>query len=648
MYSRGLSQAGAENALNSPLVPREEEVKMIRPQTSVPLIPREVIFGNPEMASPRLSPDGALLAYIAPKDGVLNVWVGPAGSRPGGEDFHPVTDDRKRGIRTYFWTEDGEYLVYLQDQDGDENWRLYAVRPDAEKVEARPLTPFENVQARPLEKSRRHPQRILVELNRRNPELHDAYGLDLASGKLELLAENPGNVAGWVADADLSVRAAVTVYPDGGLGLLFRKDEQEEWREILSWGPEDGLSSGPVGFSGDGRRMFLRDSRGTNAARLVELDLESNETRTLAEDPRYDVSDVLIHPDTREVQAVAFTRARTEWTVLDEEIREDFEALASLHPGDFTAVSRDRADRTWLVAFTADDGPVSFYSYDRRSRKGSFVFHDRPALANYTLAKMEPVSFASRDGLEIHGYLTLPPDAEKPLPMVLNVHGGPWARDEWGYDPEAQWFANRGYACLQVNYRGSTGYGKAFLNAGNKEWGGKMHDDLADAVRWAVAEGIADPERVAIFGGSYGGYAALVGAAFTPDLFRCAVDIVGPSNLITLINTIPPYWKPLISTFTERVGNPDTEEEFLKSRSPLFRAKDIKIPLLIAQGANDPRVKQAESEQIVSALKENGVEHEYMLFEDEGHGFARPENRLKFYAAAERFLARHLGGRVEE
>jgi dipeptidyl aminopeptidase/acylaminoacyl peptidase len=256
---------------------------------------------------------------------------------------------------------------------------------------------------------------------------------------------------------------------------------------------------------------------------------------------------------------------------------------------------------------------------------------------------MEPVSFTSRDGLTIEGYLTLPPGSSGG-PMILNVYGGPWARDGWGYDPEAQRFANRGYACLQVNYRGSTGYGKEFLNAGNKEWGGTMHDDLVDAVGWAVQRGVADPERVAI----YGGYAALAGATFTPELFRCAVDIVGPSSLITLINSIPPYWKPLLATFHERVGNPDTEEDFLKSRSPLFFVDHIRIPMLIAQGANDPRVKQAESEQIVAAMKEKGIDYEYLLFEDEGHGFARPENRLKFYAAAERFLAKHLGGRAEE
>jgi dipeptidyl aminopeptidase/acylaminoacyl peptidase len=395
--------------------------------------------------------------------------------------------------------------------------------------------------------------------------------------------------------------------------------------------------------------MYLLDSRGANTARLVDLDLTTGATDVLAGDERYDVGDVLINPDTYEVEAVAIERARAEWTVLDESVREDFEFVERLNRGDFTVVSRDRADDKWLVAFTVDDGGASYYSYDRREKEGAHLFDARPDLAGYTLARMEPISFTTRDGLEIEGYLTPPPGAGRAsLPIVLNVHGGPWGRNGWGYDPEAQWLANRGYACLQVNFRGSTGYGKKFLNAGNKEWGAKMHDDLVDAVKWAAEQGIADPERVAIYGGSYGGYAALVGAAFTPDLFRCAVDVVGPSNLITLIKTIPPYWSTLLATFQERVGNPETEEEFLKSRSPLFFVDRIKVPLLIAQGANDPRVKQAESEQIVAAMREKGIDHEYLLFEDEGHGFARPENRLKFYAAAERFLAKHLGGRVED
>jgi len=618
---------------------------------NVPLIPRETLFGNPQRVAPRLSPDGGRLAYLAPREGVLNVWVGPVGSPVGGDGFEPVTDDRKRGIRTYFWAEDGRHVVYLQDEGGDENWRVHAVDPSTK--EDRDLTPFEGVQAQIVDRSRRFPDALLVALNRENPELHDVYRLTLSSGDLDLVAKNPGNVVGWVADAEFRVRGALTATPEGGFDLLLREEdgtgEEAGWRTFLGWGKEDALSSGPVGFTEDGGKMYLLDSRGANASRLVLLDLASGETETLVEDPRYDVGQVVTHPETHEVQAAAVERARTEWVVLDDAIRDDFEAIRDLSRGDFALTSRDRADESWLVAFTADDGGASYFAYDREEKRGEHLFDARPDLADYALARMEPISFTSRDGLTVEGYLTLPPGSPSgPLPMVLNVHGGPWARDGWGYDPEAQWLANRGYACLQVNYRGSTGYGKEFLNAGNREWAGRMHDDLVDAVGWAVEEGVADPERVAIYGGSYGGYAALVGATFTPDLFRCAVDIVGPSSLITLIESIPPYWKPLVATFHERVGDPETEADFLESRSPLFFVDRIKIPMLVAQGANDPRVKQAEAEQIVAAMKEKGIDHEYLLFEDEGHGFARPENRLVFYAAAERFLARHLGGRVEE
>jgi dipeptidyl aminopeptidase/acylaminoacyl peptidase len=369
----------------------------------------------------------------------------------------------------------------------------------------------------------------------------------------------------------------------------------------------------------------------------------------LAHDPQYDVGGVVLHPDTRDVQLVAFTRARHDWQVLDPALADDVAALRGLNPGDFAIQSRTHGDDRWIVEYVEDRNPVAYYLYDRSTRTGRLLFTTRPALAEHTLAAMEPISFEARDGLTVHGYLTLPAGVDaSALPLVLNVHGGPWHRDTWGYDPEAQWFANRGYACLQVNFRGSTGYGKRFLNAGNREWGGRMHDDLVDAVRWVVGRGVADPSRIAIYGGSYGGYAALVGATFTPELFRCAVDIVGPSNLITFIETIPPYWSSYLAMLHDRVGNPDSDAEFLRSRSPLTHVDRIRIPLLIAQGANDPRVKQSESEQIVAVMRDKGIDHEYLLFPDEGHGFAKPANRLRFYAAAERFLARHLGGRFEE
>jgi dipeptidyl aminopeptidase/acylaminoacyl peptidase len=609
---------------------------------SVALIPREILFGNPDKASPQISPDGKKMAYLAPVNNVLNVWVGLIGS----DDFQPVTKDEERGIRFYLWAADNRHILYIQDVGGNENWRLYAT--DLETRETRDLTPFDGVQVQLIDHDKHFPNELLLGMNKENPQVHDVYHLDLPSGELTLVAKNPGNIMDWVTDANFKVRGGVTALPDGGTELLVRENESADWRTLVTWDADDSLTSGPIGFTGDGMSLYLRDSRKVNAGRLVQFSLATGEMAVLAEDQQYDVGGVMIHPDTHAVQAVSFNRDRNEWLVVDHDIQEDFEAIQRLHRGDFAVISRDDADTTWIVAFTVDDGPVPYYAYNRKAQQATFLFTNQPALSQYTLATMEPIVFTSRDGLAVHGYLTLPPGGQRTnLPLVLNVHGGPWGRDGWGYRPDAQWFANRGYACLQVNFRGSTGYGKDFLNAGDKEWGRNMHYDLVDGVQWAVEQGIADPKKVAIFGGSYGGYAALVGAAFTPDLFCCAVDIVGPSNLITLIKTIPPYWSTFLATFHKRVGNPDTEEAFLKSRSPLFKVDQIKIPILIGQGANDPRVKQAESEQIVEAMKSKGIAYEYMLFPDEGHGFAKPENRLKFFAAAERFLATHLGGRYE-
>ena len=611
--------------------------------TEPELIPREVLFGNPVKAAPTISPDGKLLAYLAPLDNVLNVWVRTVGA----EDDRAITKDDNRGIRIYFWAQDSKHIMYLQDVGGNENWRLYGVNLETDEI--KDFTPFDDVQVRITARSKHFPNELLIAMNKENPRVHHVYHLDLTSGELELVAKNPGNIIGWLTDRNFKVRGAMVAKPDGGFDAMIRENEEADWKKLVAWDLEDSLNSGPVSFSKDGRYIYLKDSRGVNAGRLVKMEIATQNIEVIAEDPQYDISGVMIHPDTYEVQAVSFYKARNEWIVLDESIKGDFEAIARLDQGDFFIYNRDNADDTWLVAFTKDNGPVSFYAFDRKRQKGTFLFDHQPDLNNYTLAPMKPVSFTSRDGLTIYGYTTYPPGKDRAnLPMVLNVHGGPWARDGWGYRPEAQWLANRGYVCLQVNFRGSTGYGKEFLNAGNKEWGGKMHHDLVDAVNWAVEEGIADPKKVAIFGWSYGGYAALVGATFTPNLFCCAVDGVGISNLITWIKTVPPYWTTLLATLHKRVGNPDTEEEFLRSRSPLFKVNQIKIPILIAQGANDPRVKQAESEQIIEAMKKKGLEYEYMLFPDEGHGFAKPENRLRFYAAAEKFLAKHLGGRYEE
>jgi dipeptidyl aminopeptidase/acylaminoacyl peptidase len=614
----------------------------------VDLIPRSVLFGNPERTSPRMSHDGSQLGWIAPRDGVLNVWVAPIGESDGVDwaAARAVTDDTDRGVRVFGWAWDGRHLLYVQDVGGDENWRLYDV--DLVTGERRDLTPFEKIHAQIIGSSKRRPTEVLVGINADNPQLHDVYRLDLVTGNLVKEIENPG-YAGWLADEDLVVRCALAPLPDGSLDVLVRDSASADWRTLLTIPAEDVTSSDVVSFSGDGRSLVMISAAGADTGRLTRVDLATGATTVLAEDPEADVAGAVLDPDTRDPQIVMILKDRMTYVVLDPSVEDDLKAIRGLHPGDPMFLGRDEADQTWLVGFTVDAGSITFYMYDRPSKSGRLLFEARPALSSYTLAAMEPFSFMARDGLEIHGYVTFPPgQGRSSLPAVLDVHGGPQVRDSWGYNPEAQWFANRGYLCVQVNYRGSTGYGKAFVAAGDREWGGKMHDDLIDAVSYVTGQGWADPSRVAIYGGSYGGYAALVGAAFTPGVFRCAVDIVGPSNLKTLLETIPPYWAPMIAQLYRRVGNPETDAEFLWSRSPLSRARDIRIPLLIAQGANDPRVKQAESEQIVAALTEAGIEHEYLLFPDEGHGFAKPENRIRFYTAAERFLARYLGGRYEE
>jgi dipeptidyl aminopeptidase/acylaminoacyl peptidase len=607
----------------------------------VDLIPREVLFGNPERLAPAVSPDGRRIAYIAPVDGILNVWVGTL----GGDDAAPVSNDRERGVRSFAWCPDNRHIVYPQDSGGDENWHLHIVDlEDGGDVDA---TPFDGVQARILAADRRQPNHLLVGLNRRDPQLHDAYLLDVRDGSLELVAENPG-FAGWLVDTELRVRGGLSFLPDGGVEVRVGEPDAGDYRTLLAVGSEDAITTDVAGFTHEGDAIYLVTSKDVNAARLLRMEIASGDFEVLAEDPTYDVSDVLIHPDTHRVQAVTFTRERADHVVLDESIAADVEAMKALHPGDLHFRGRDHADRIWIVGFTADDGPIAYYAYDRESGEGTFLFVHKPDLAGYTLAPMEPFAFTARDGLEIHGYLTFPAGSDRSgVPTVLFVHGGPWARDEWGFSPDPQWLANRGYLCVQVNYRGSTGYGKSFVNAGDREWGARMHDDLIDAVAWVVEKGFADPDRIAIYGGSYGGYAALVGATFTPDAFTCAIDVVGPSDLRTLIRSIPPYWAPLVAQFHKRVGNPDTDDELLWSRSPLSRVDRIRIPMLIAQGANDPRVKQEESDQIVAAMTERGIPHRYLVFPDEGHGFRKPENNLTFHAAAEEFLAEHLGGRLE-
>ncbi len=605
-----------------------------------PLIPRTILFGNPQRTRPQISPNGKHLAYLAPDNNdVLQVWLRTLEQ----EEEHQLTADQKRGIRTYFWTYNPEQLIYLQDSDGDENFHLYAVNINSNLV--RDLTPFQGVKAQVIALDREFPYEILVGLNLENRHKFDVYRINLKNGAVEFDTANPGNIINWTANADFVVRSALSTNPDGSTELLFRENQEQAWESLRHWGADD--SGDAVGFSQNGNNLYLIGSHDANTQRLITLDLATREERIIAEDDQYDVSGVMVNPITRTIEAVSFYKDREQWEIFDRSIAEDFEILSKISHGEFSVVSRDLEDKIWLVADLTDDGPVYYYRYDREFQTSTLLFSNRPELENLPLVPMKPISYSARDGLEIHGYLTLPLGGEVPLSMVLLVHGGPWARDTWGYNPVVQWLANRGYGVLQVNFRGSTGYGKNFLNAGNRQWAATMHDDLIDAVSWLVEQGIAHPEKIAIMGGSYGGYATLVGLTFTPDVFACGVDIVGPSNLITLLQSIPPYWKPLMARLQHRVGNLETEEEFLRSRSPLFFVDQIEKPLLIGQGANDPRVKQAESEQIVAAMRQAGKPVQYVLYTDEGHGFARPENRLHFYALAEQFLAQYLGGQAE-
>jgi dipeptidyl aminopeptidase/acylaminoacyl peptidase len=606
---------------------------------STELIPRDVLFGYPERTAPSLSPDGTQIAYLAPANGVLSIWVRTIGA----DDERVVASDPARPIRNVFWAPDGARVLYLQDAGGDENFHLFAADP-AGSVEPVDLTPYEatRVDVQAIDYTR--PDVILVTMNRRDPNVFDVYRLDPRSGQTFMDTQNPGTICAFAEDSELNVRAGLIQHPDASGEVVVRDDDGAPWRTLVRLSADDGQPE-LAGFTPDGAALLAITGADANAARLVRYDVASGARTDVAADPQYDVSHVTFSPRTKGPIAASIVRDRTSWTVLDPAYEADFAALAAQVPGDLAIASIDAGDRVWLIASVVDDGSPSYWAYDRATRRARRLFATRPALERYTLSPMNAITYPARDGLTIHAYLTTPAGLDpRDLPTVLLVHGGPWARDVWGYNGYVQWLANRGYAVLQPNFRGSTGYGKAHLNAGDREWAGAMHTDLLDAKDWLVAQGIADPRRVAIMGGSYGGYAVLAALAFAPGTFACGIDIVGPSNLNTLIASIPAYWETLRGTFTRRMGEGET---FLTEQSPLFKADAIRAPLLIGQGANDPRVKIAESDQIVAAMRKNGQPVTYVVFDDEGHGFVRPENNKRFNAAVEAFLHDHLGGRAE-
>ncbi len=615
-----------------------------------PLISRQILFGNPDKAGVQLSPDGRWISYIAPLEGVLNIWVAPRGHLDKAE---PVTRDTGRGIRSYNWAYTNQHILYIQDQDGDENWAVYQV--DIETGNRLALTPEKGVHASISKMSPVRPHEVVLSINDRVPELHDLYLVDLVSGSKTLLMENEG-FAGFVVDDIFDVRFAFRSTPDGGGHYL--KYEHDKWAPFLEISPEDVLTTSLLGFNKEKDALYITDSRDRNTSALMIMDMVSRETKLLSDNKLADINDIIFHPTDKTVLAAAANYDRKQWHFLSDEVEKDFDLLATLQDGDVEVISQTQDNLNWIVAFLRDDGPVAYYDYDRSIKKATFLFTNRQALEGVPLQKMHPVLIKSRDNMTLVSYLTLPRHVDQgqtgkptePVPLILDVHGGPRARDSWGYNPLHQWLSDRGYAVLSVNYRSSTGFGKNFINAGNGEWARKMHDDLLDAKDWAVSRGITTEEAVCIFGGSYGGYATLVGLAMTPDSFACGIDIVGPSNLLTLIHSIPPYWKPVLDIMKVMLGvDPETEEgqQILKERSPLTYHENIKKPLLIGQGANDPRVKQAESDQIVAALKSRNIPVTYAFYPNEGHGFARPENRLSFYAVMEAFLAQHLGGHFE-
>lgn len=647
-----LALPGLASADNHQTPPSDQTGAIMTAQAqTAPLIPRDALFGNPTRAAGQISPDGQWLSWLAPKDGVLNIWVAPADNPDAARAMTNATD---RPIRQHFWSPDASAVMYIQDKGGDENFLLYRVDIDS-GVETT-LTPFDDTRVQIVGASNTIKDKVLIGVNNRDPQWHDVHMLDLRTGELELVLENNA-YAGFMADDSLTLRMAMRQNEAGGTDYFRVSDGTVETTPFETTAMEDSLTTSPAGYTTDGGTLYWIDSRGRNTAALFAQDTATGERRLIAEDDKADIGNTLRDPITGEIEAYAVNYLTTEWTATDPEVRASFDWLDQRLEGDFGINSRTDDDSVWIVWNDPLTKPVTTYIYDREASTLTPFYVSRPELEGMPLQPMHPVEIASRDGLTLPSYLTLPPGSDtdgdarpdKPVPMVLLVHGGPWARDGYGFNSAHQLLANRGYGVLSVNFRGSTGFGKDFINAGNKQWGLKMHDDLIDAVNWAVDQGIAQEDKVAIMGGSYGGYATLAGLTFTPETFACGVDIVGPSNLETLLSTIPPYWAPLVKTFHERMGNPNTEEglALLRAASPLYKADEIVKPLLIAQGANDPRVKQAESDQIVNAMQSAGIPVTYVLYPDEGHGFARPENNIAFFAIAENFLAECIGGRAE-
>ncbi len=606
---------------------------------NVPIIPLEDFFKNPEKTAFQLSPDGEHLALMMPWKNRLNVFI----QKTGQDEIKRLTSAEERDIAGYFWA-NNKRIAYVQDKGGDENFRLYAV--DIDGSNQKDLTPFEKVKVELIDELKDNDDEMLIAMNKRDARIFDVYRINVNSGEMEMIAENPGNITGWVTDHDGKLRIATTT--DGvNTSILYRKKETDEFSLVTTNNFKETLA--PAMFTYDNELVYMISNIGRDKLAIVKYDIEHNkELEVIYEHPEVDVSNLLSSDKRKVITGVAFVTDKRHYHFFDDERKQLQKDLEQRLPGYEVVVSHSNRDEDKMLVRTySDKSRGAYYYYDLNSKEFKKLADVSPWLNENDMADMKPIEFESRDGLKIHGYLTLPKGVkQQSLPVVVNPHGGPWHRDTWGFNPEVQFLANRGYAVLQINFGGSTGYGREFWEISFKQWGKTMQDDITDGAMWLIKQGIADEKRIAIYGGSYGGYAVLAGLTFTPDLYACGVDYVGVSNLFTFMKSIPPYWEPYLKMLYEMVGNPEEDKELMESSSPVYHVDKIKAPLLIAQGANDPRVAKSESDQIVDALKKKNIDVPYIVKDNEGHGFHNEENRFEFYKAMEEFLANHLGGRT--
>ncbi|RKY55690.1 MAG: S9 family peptidase [Candidatus Neomarinimicrobiota bacterium] len=601
----------------------------------------ENFFKNPQKIAFQLSPNGEYLAFLQPWENRLNVHV----QKIGEDKVVRVTDATERDIAGYFWANNSR-LAFVKDKGGDENYKLYAVDVDATNLKE--LTPFEKVRVQIIDDLEDNEDEMIIGLNKRDKRVFDAYRINVNTGEMDMIAQNPGNISGWLTDNEGKLRIATTT--DGvNTSVLYRENESDDFKLIITTSFKETLA--PLFFTFDDKFIYAASNLGRDKTAIVKYDIANGkELEVIFEHPEVDVYNLLRSKKRKVITGVAFYTDKRHYHFFDDTRKELQEILEKKLPGYEVVLSNmSKNERKILVRTYSDKSRGAYYFYNRDTKEFKKLVDVSPWLNEKDMADMKPIEYQSRDGLTIHGYLTIPKGLEaKNLPVVVNPHGGPWARDRWGFNPEVQFLANRSYAVLQMNFRGSTGYGRNFWEISFKQWGRTMQDDVTDGARWLISEGIADSNRIGIYGGSYGGYATLAGLAFTPDLYACGVDYVGVSNLLTFMKTIPPYWELYLKMFYEMVGDLETETEMLKAASPVFHVDKMKAPLFIAQGANDPRVNKNESDQMVAALKKRGIDVPYMVKDNEGHGFRNEENRFDFYREMEKFLAKYLGGRVLE